>query len=74
MKNRIIAFVLIFAVSAFIVNSDGGIKTENSNYLIDWELEVTGYSPHSGTFILEGAKKKCLSLLRKKSELIHQMF
>ena len=32
----------------------GGVKIENDDYMVDWDMEISGYSPHSGKFIMEG--------------------
>ncbi|MBD3203404.1 hypothetical protein GF327_03860 [Candidatus Woesearchaeota archaeon] len=67
MKNKIVLTLFIITLipigmsnsfNAQITRKDSGIKIENENYLIDWELEVTGYSPVTGKFVLEGRSLK----------------
>ena len=37
-----------------IIRNGVAIRIENNNYLIDWELDISGYSPYLDKFILEG--------------------
>ena len=69
-KILFVVLALIMIVSAAAVQDnierkDGGIKTENKDFVLDWDLEVTGYSPHSGKFILEGTALRSKETDRK---------